>query len=128
MANYDEFVRSNYVKVTDVAAWSDLCDMFDVESIEDDGRCGFLAEEFQETILIERDHAADEERNFFDEAEDLLCDGEVLIVMGSGREADRYVAGWAYACNNHHESRLVKLSAIYDLAEELGTDFTFAEY
>ena len=48
--------------------------------------------------------------------------------MGAGAEKLRYIIGWAEAFNNKGESRAISLDAIYNLAKELGSEITRAEY
>jgi hypothetical protein len=57
-----------------------------------------------------------------------LVDNDVAIFMESGAEKLRYISGWAEAINNKGERKSISLSQIYDLAAELGTSVTHAEY
>jgi hypothetical protein len=57
-----------------------------------------------------------------------LKDGEVCVLMETGAEKYRYLSGWAIAFNNKGETRRVDITDIYNLAKELGTGITQAEY
>lgn len=57
-----------------------------------------------------------------------LAEGEVGILMEVGAEKYRYLSGWAVAFNNKNEFRRIDLTDIYELAKDLGTGITQAEY
>jgi hypothetical protein len=48
--------------------------------------------------------------------------------MGAGAEKLRYIHGYAIAFNNKGETRMIHLTDIYKIAEELGKDVKKAEY
>ena len=136
MANYYGQARTNYFLVKDAEAFKTEMAKYPVRVIEqkigaesaygildDDGDAGGLPwSQFNEET---------------DEYEDLvwetiignhLKDGAVCVLMETGAEKYRYLSGWAIAFNNKGETRRVDITDIYDLAKELGTGVTQAEY
>jgi len=57
-----------------------------------------------------------------------LQDDSVAIIMGAGAEKLRYIHGYAIAFNNKGETKVLHLTDIYKLAQELGNDIQKAEY
>jgi hypothetical protein len=57
-----------------------------------------------------------------------LADEEVAVLQEVGAENLRFVNGYAIAVNNKGERRDISLENIYDLAKELGSNITKAEY
>ena len=134
MANYYASSRSNYFNVKDADAFkAAMANFGDVEVITDkDGRYGVLSQHSDNGTWPSYffDDITDEETevDFFSFVADHLADDEVAIFMEAGAEKLRYICGYAVAVNNKGETRMIALSNIYDLAKELGSNVTMAEY
>ena len=82
-----------------------------------------------ETELIEGEEIESEvEIDFMEELGLYLADEEVAVLQECGSENLRYVNGYAIAVNNKGERREISINKIYDLAKELGSKITRAEY
>ena len=136
MANYYGQARTNYFLVKDAEAFKTEMANYSVNVIEQK-----IGEETGYGILDEdSDGGGLQWSQFNEETEDYddlvweviignhLKDGEVCVLMETGAEKYRYLSGWAIAFNNKGESRRVDITDIYDLAKELGTGVTQAEY
>lgn len=138
MANYEEAARTNYFRVKDRAAfdkdfetipyvevWNKPGDPQMVAVGADDGWPSYR--------IIEDDHSSDwyegEDIDIADVISKHLPEGEVAVVMASGREKLRYVTGYAIAVDHTGRQVTIALNDIYDLAKkEFGVTPTFAEY
>jgi hypothetical protein len=138
MATYFSTARTNYFRVKDVDAFNKWIEQFSgLETIvqEAQGTVGIL---FDDGVPNERwetekdadgnEHDVDVEVDFMEELALHLADNEVAILQESGAEKLRYVNGYSIAVNNKGERREISINNIYDLAKELGTNITRAEY
>lgn len=136
MANYYGQARTNYFLVKDADAFKAEMANYAVTVIEQK-----IGEETGYGILDEDGDGGGLQWSQFNEEtekyDDLvwetiignhLRDGEVCVLMETGAEKYRYLNGWAIAFNNKGETRRVDITDIYDLAKELGTGVTQAEY
>jgi len=136
MANYYGQARTNYFLVKDAEAFKTEMANYPVNVIEQK-----IGEETGYGILDEDADGGGLPWSLFnedtDEYDDLvweviigqhLKDGEVCVLMETGAEKYRYLSGWAIAFNNKGETRRVDITDIYNLAKELGTGITPAEY
>lgn len=69
-----------------------------------------------------------EEINLLDELGPHLADGWVAVIMEIGAEKARYLTGIAKAINNKGEVKELSLTDIYNMAKELGSNVSHAEY
>jgi hypothetical protein len=138
MATYFSTARTNYFRVKDVDAFNKWIEQFSgLETIvqETQGTVGIL---FDDGVPNERwetekdadgtEQEVDVEIDFMEELAEHLADNEVAILQESGAEKLRYVNGYSIAVNNKGERREISINNIYDLAKELGTNITRAEY
>ena len=132
MANFYGSGRSNYVTVTDVEKFKELCTEFEMEFIEKDGKvgCYSLNEDGDTTIYVEdeEEESGCQERNFINEVYPLLADEEVLVFMNVGSEKMRYLSGQSIAINNKGERESIDIYDIYEKAKTIGKNITLAEY
>jgi hypothetical protein len=148
MATYTSSARTNYFRVKDVDAFNKWIKQFSgLETIvqERQGTVGILFDDGVPTYRwgtepIEGDEIdltlpslptrmADEvEIDFMEELALHLADEEVAVLQEVGAENLRFVNGYAIAVNNKGERRDISLENIYDLAKELGSNITKAEY
>ena len=134
MANYYESSRSNYFIVKDIEAFKAELNGFGLEvvskEIEDIVFVALLADEENgfPSEVFDPETFDSYEINWADIFKRHLADEQVAIIMGAGAEKLRYIIGWAEAFNNKGESRAISLDAIYNLAKELGSEITRAEY
>lgn len=136
MADFYGSSRTNYFRVKDRAAFEEVLQpLLDEEAVEihdgDDGRlCVLAVGHFGTFPTSYYDDKLDEDIEF--EFPELiaphLADGEVAVVIEVGAEKLRYVLGSATAINNKGETRRVSLDLIYELAADLGSEITRAEY
>lgn len=137
MANYYASARTNYFAVTDLEAFkADLeskTSSVEVVSKEEDGLtlvallgsdddgAGFPFEyEDEDGEYVELDWAEIFKAH--------LEDGWVAIIMESGAEKLRYIAGYAVAYNSKGETVDINLDQIYEKAKSIGTHITHATY
>ncbi len=137
MANYYASARTNYFAVTDLEAFrADIeskTSSVDVISQEKDGLTlvallgsdddgGGFPFEYQDEDgdYVELDWAEIFKAH--------LEDGWVAIIMESGAEKLRYIAGYAVAYNSKGETVSLNLDDIYDKAKSIGTHITHATY
>ena len=137
MANYYASARTNYFAVTDLEAFkADLeskTSSVQVVSKEengltlvallgnDDDGAGFPFEyENEDGDYVELDWAEIFKAH--------LEDGWVAIIMESGAEKLRYIAGYAVAYNSKGETVSINLDDIYEKAKSIGTNITQATY
>lgn len=137
MANYYASARTNYFAVTDLEAFkADLeskTSSVQVVSKEengltlvallgnDDDGAGFPFEyENEDGDYVELDWAEIFKAH--------LEDGWVAIIMESGAEKLRYIAGYAVAYNSKGETVSINLDDIYEKAKSIGTNITHATY
>ena len=124
MATYYETSRSNYFLVKDIDAFKkelELIKSLKITTSEQDGKTylclisenenGFAWDVYDEVMFSRH-----------------LQDDSVSIIMGSGAEKLRYIHGYAIAFNNKGETKMIHLTDIYKIAEELGKDVKRAEY
>jgi hypothetical protein len=137
MANFYGQTRSNYFAVKDPEAFKQELSKYPVEIItqEKDGVTlyGFLDNDPNGGGQI--DYYYDEEAE--ENSEDIswgeffkrhLEDDWVAIIVSSGAEKYRYIAGHATAYNNKGEGVHLDLSDIISLSSHLGSKTTVAEY
>ena len=138
MANYYSSARTNYFRVKDVDAFNKWIKQFSgLETIvhETEGTIGVLFEDGVPRLRLETEkfadgseHDVDVEVDFMEELALHLADNEVAILQEAGAEKLRYINGYAIAVNNKGERRQISIDKIYDLAKELGSNITRAEY
>lgn len=137
MANYYASARTNYFAVTDLEAFKaeleSKTSSVEVVSKEEDGLtlvallgsdddgAGFPFEyEDEDGEYVELDWAEIFKAH--------LEDGWVAIIMESGAEKLRYIAGYAVAYNSKGETVAINLDQIYEKAKSLGSNITEATY
>jgi hypothetical protein len=136
MATYTSSARTNYFRVKDVDAFNKWIKQFSgLETIvqERQGTVGILFDDGVPTYrwgTIEGDEIDfnEVEIDFMEELALHLADEEVAVLQEVGAENLRFVNGYAIAVNNKGERRDISLENIYDLAKELGSNITRAEY
>jgi hypothetical protein len=134
MANYYESARSNYFFVKDVDAFKAELDGsgLGIESrkVGELTQVGLFASEENGFPFEKYDQETYDstELDWADIFKRHLVENQVAIIMGAGAEKLRYISGWAIAYNNKGESKSINLGDIYDLAKELGSEITRAEY
>jgi hypothetical protein len=137
MATYTSTARTNYFRVKDVDAFNKWIKQFtglDKIVHETQGTIGILFDDGVpnvrwETELIEGEEIESEvEIDFMEELGLHLADEEVAVLQECGSENLRYVNGYSIAVNNKGERREISINKIYDLAKELGSKITRAEY
>ena len=137
MATYTSTARTNYFRVKDVDAFNKWIKQFTgLEKIvhETQGTIGILFDDGVpnvrwKTELIKGEEIESEvEIDFMEELGLYLADEEVAVLQECGSENLRYVNGYAIAVNNKGERREISINKIYDLAKELGSKITRAEY
>jgi hypothetical protein len=135
MANYYETARSNYFLVKDVDAFkAELQGSglgIETQIVGDQTLVGLFAGMEQTGSFFEKYDEDTYEATELDWTlifKQHLVDNQVAIIMGAGAEKLRYINGWAEAYNNKGEKRVINLGSIYDLAKELGSEITRAEY
>jgi hypothetical protein len=136
MATYTSSARTNYFRVKDVNAFNKWIKQFrGLETIvqERQGTVGILFDDGVPTYrwgTIEGDEIDfnEVEIDFMEELALHLADEEVAVLQEVGAENLRFVNGYAIAVNNKGERRDISLENIYDLAKELGSNITKAEY
>ena len=135
MANYYETARSNYFFVKDVDAFKAELDgsglNVETRNAGELTQVGLFADDSQSASFFEKydpETFESEELDWTGIFKRHLVDNQVAIIMGAGAEKLRYINGWAEAYNNKGEKRVIGLSDIYKLAEELGSEITRAEY
>jgi diaminopimelate decarboxylase len=137
MANYYASARTNYFAVTDLEAFKadiesktssvqvvsqekDGLTLVGLLGCDDDGG-GFPFEyEDEDGEYVELDWAEIFKAH--------LEEGWVAIIMESGAEKLRYIAGYAVAYNSKGETVSLNLDDIYGLAKSLGSNITEATY
>lgn len=118
MANYYGIGRSNYVRVTDEAAFCAAAERLNCEVLTDsEGRVGIMDDNGDGGGFSFWDSENDIEYDPVVELAPLLAEGEVMVLMEAGHEKYRYTSGWAQAFDRSGESVTVNLSDIYDLAK-----------
>ena len=135
MANYYETARSNYFLVKDVDAFKAELDGsglgIEVQQVGELTQVGLFADTDQTGAFFgfyDHDNFESIELDWEGIFKRHLVDNQVAIIMGAGSENLRYINGWAEAYNNKGEKRVINLGSIYDLAKELGSEITKAEY
>jgi hypothetical protein len=133
--DYYGTARTNYFKVKNAQAFKDAVDkipgisyeisrvdnvaLFGLFSMNDYGWVESYYDDDGETE-IEIDWEA-----FFKKH---LHGDSVAIMLDVGNEGRRYLNGYAFAWNAKGDTKVVSLNNIYELAEELGTVHTRAEW
>lgn len=135
MATYYETSRSNYFLVKDIDAFKkelESIKSLKITTSEQDGKTylclisenenGFAWDVYDDILgeYVELDWEGIFSRH--------LQDDSVAIIMGAGAEKLRYIHGYAIAFNNKGETKMIHLTDIYKIAEELGKDVKKAEY
>ena len=138
MATYTSTARTNYFRVKDVDAFNKWIEQFSgLETIvhETQGTIGILFEDGvpncrweTEKFADGSEHDVDVEVDFMEELGLHLADEEVAVLQEVGNENLRYVSGYSIAVNNKGERREISINHIYNLAKELGSKITHAEY
>ncbi len=110
-------LRSNYFAVKDAPEFSEFCDRWEFEAIQNSENLhGFLRVE----------DMFSEEDELLSELADLLAADNVAVVMQVNHDKMRWLDGMAWAVNSRHERQTVALSDIYELARPLGPFVTEA--
>jgi len=135
VANYSARTRTNYFRVKDVDALKETLAPFG-ESLEIE-----VGEKFPNAIYLAWEGDGGWPRYYWDVEAELVVDAwlpqvvaphvedeQVAIFLEVGYEKLRYLVGYAVAINNKGETREVGLDDIYELAGELGSQITEAEY
>ena len=131
MANYYSSARTNYFRVKDVDAFNKWIKQFSgLETIvhETEGTIGILFDGESGVPSFREVDGDYEHLDFMEELALHLADNEVAILQEAGAEKLRYINGYAIAVNNKGERRQISIDNIYDLAKELGSNITKAEY
>jgi hypothetical protein len=137
MANYYASARTNYFAVTDLEAFkADIeskTSSVEVVSKEEDGLTlvallGTDADGGGFPFEFEDEDGDYVELNWAEIFKAHLEDGWVAIIMESGAEKLRYIAGYAVAYNSKGETVSLNLDDIYDKAKTIGTKITTATY
>ena len=135
MANYYASSRTNYFLVKDVEAFTN-----EVESLSQLTIITKVIDEVTFVGLLSEDEDGGFPWSLIDDQGDTgeiewgdlfakhLQDDSVAILIEAGAEKLRYISGYAVAYNNKKETRVIDLSDIYKLAEEIGKDVPRAEY
>jgi hypothetical protein len=137
MANYYGSGRTNYFLVKDAEEFKKDIDALGVgfEVVSRTNANGIV-----HVALLSEDENGFPADTYNEETEDYetisweeifgkhLADGSVAIIIEVGSEKLRYLNGYAVAYNNKGESKSIGLEEIYDLAKELGSEITRAEY
>lgn len=137
MANYYGSGRTNYFLVKDAEEFKKDIDALGVgfEVVSRTNAQGTV-----HVALLSEDESGFPADTYNEETEDYetisweeifgkhLVDGSVAIIIEVGSEKLRYLNGYAVAYNNKGESKSIGLEEIYDLAKELGSEITRAEY
>jgi len=139
MANYQGVARTNYVTLTDLAGAMAYIEQFPIKVVEKDGKHALLDDHGDgggwPTYEVD-DDGNDIEFDFV-EFMQFVKEGEVLVLMESGAEKQRYVSAYASAYVKRPDGSVgvhtMTLSDIYDQAlEEFGEsvtcDISRAEY
>ena len=139
MANYYGQTRTNYFAIKDSASFIAEAEGWNVEVItkevdgvtlyglmdKDPDGAGLSWSRFGEDDAGEE---IEEERDWLAWIASHLEDGHVAIMLDIGSEKYRYLNAIAWAVNSKGETRKVGFENIYELAKELGDQFTTAEY
>jgi len=132
MADFYGTSRSNYFRVKDKEAFSDLCNSLNVEMIENDDLVGFICNQdeygYLPSSIYNEKTDEDEEIDFVIKVSEHLLEDEVAVFMTAGAEKHRYVQGIAIAVNSKGEIIQLDMNDIYKKAEKLGKNITHAEY
>lgn len=121
MANWHGAARSNYVKIKDEAGLRNALRHFDVKIwTNSDGLFAFGGDSDSggwPSITTDDD---DEEIEFspIEQICPFMHEDQVLVMMQSGHESQRYVDGRAEAYNSKGEWVSIALNNIYDLAKK----------
>ena len=136
MANYYGQSRTNYFLVKDEVAFKAEMEKYDVtvitSKIDDQTAYGIMDADGDGGGLAWSKYNDDTE-DYDDISWEYIIgqhlqDGQVAILTETGAEKYRYLTGWAIAFNNKGETRRVDITDIFELAKELGTSVTPAEY
>ena len=131
MADYYGTARSNLFRVKDKQRFIEWCTslelkpIYKIDEVTKDELCGFLVNSEYGAVPT---HRGDEDIDFFIELSTHLTDGEVAVVVEIGAEKMRYICGFADAVNSKGEIVSICLDDIYEKAEKLGNNITYAEY
>ena len=135
MANFYGQGRSNYVKVTDIEKFKELCGERNLEFWKSDREkekvgCVSINDDGSYNTYVYDEESGDETElpDFLDEVSKILQDEEVFIWMCNGSEKLRYLTGFAYAINNKGDKKSIDIDDIYDLSKDLGKNITLAQY
>lgn len=139
MANYYGQTRTNYFAVKDPTLFIAEAEGWNVEVITkevdgvtlyglmdtDSNGAGLSWSRWGEDDAGEE---VEEERDWIAWLATHLQDGHVAVMLDIGSEKYRYFNANAWAVNSKGEVRTVGFANIYELAKELGDQFTAAEY
>ena len=135
MANYYCSARTNYFGVKDMEKFKEWANGLGLEvigeSVDTHGLVGLLPDTMIDTGFPDCRMSEEGEANEIDFPAELaghLLDGDVAIIMESGAEKLRYIAGSAVAINSKGETAFINLEHIYEKAKALGTTITRCEY
>ena len=141
MANYYATARSNYFAVKDEASFQQWAESTGLKILNSshshqntDGirRFAITPDSGDENGWpSHRENETTEEYedlDLYDELAPHLKDGEVAVLMEIGNEKLRYLCGFATAVNSAGQTVSMSLDGIYDLAKNLGSNITRAEY
>ncbi|MBB4200590.1 hypothetical protein CCR94_18215 [Rhodoblastus sphagnicola] len=129
MANFYGNCRSNYFAVKDEDTFKAWIAQYEVTLITRGNLFGFVSDDESGGVPHRCDD--DDAIDIDSEIAAHLADDQVCVIMASGAEAARYIAGSAIAIHANGESFSINLSDIYTrVAEEFGeaAQFTVAEY
>lgn len=126
MANYYSSARTNYFRVKDTGAFMSWVKEFEVNyGVEVASKKDSFA------LLFDTDCGIPPFRDqidFIDELATHLADNEVAVFLECGAEKLRYIFGCAVAVNNKLERRTINFDSIYEMAKDLGSNITEAQY
>ena len=137
MANYEGNGRSNYVAVTDVAAFKSICEKYNLKFINKPDKgvsCYALDESGSPTrqILDEDgdviEDYGEKREEFFDEVKTILQPDSVFIWQHIGNEGQRYYNAYAITFNSKGERAELRIDDIIYLAAKLGKNVSEATY
>lgn len=133
MANYYGTGRSNYVRVSDLEKFKQICIKYGLTFIQNkEGLVGFTCEEMEDgdvpAFIYDEETEDDISVDPLKEMSELLLDNEVLVHQTIGNEKMRYVSGYSIAINNKGKFVSIGLDDIYKKAKKLGKNITQAQY
>ena len=133
MANYYGVCRSNYFDVKDEEKFLEAMSAIPSIKIEKKEKGFVILGDCPDasgwpTSILDEETGEDREFDLPELVSEHLAEESVAIFMESGSEKLRYIVGFAEAINGKGERRYINITQIHDLAKELGTKITEAEY